>query len=161
MAIRRFLIQLHVCEERVRHGLQSVASEEHETLDEEQHALEVLILDTQTYYTVAHQLLKLAAQLLCKNDRNKLEEEPVFRTVGKIRNKLIRHAYVDSKADIPNSFGYSLVTGPSIVGTTDTTDPGLFVTHAGIVELLQKYSISNLWIADSIREKFNLSPAIP
>jgi hypothetical protein len=159
MAVRRFLIQLYVCEERVRRGLQSDTSQEHKTL-EEQHAREVLILDTQTYYTVAHHLLKLAAQLLRKNDRNRLEE-PVFKSVATIRNKLIRHAYVDSRVDIPNSFGYSVVTGPSIVGTTDTSDPGLFVTHAGILELLQKYSISNLWIADGIRQKLNLPPALP
>src|SRR4029077_6528846 len=56
-------------------------------------AVDALRLDTETYYTVANDLLGVIIQSLEPDDRPKLKNEPAYKTKRRIRSGLVRHAF--------------------------------------------------------------------
>ena len=105
---------------------------------------DILRLDTETFYTVAHDLLKLAALFVDKPSTFK--KEPAYTTICKIRSHLIRHAY-DTKmdGDTFGGFGISSVAGPELKagsGNTKTRDQGYLRNYEALMELLQRYEVT-------------------
>ncbi len=108
---------------------------------------EEMLLDVETYYTIAHQLLELASKLMPDDEAKRFKGEPTFRTIAAIRNHLVRHAYGDHRENDPyagsawsGSRGVILKGGTSLKGNQDA---GFTVNRESLQELLQKYNIQN------------------
>jgi hypothetical protein len=143
LGMTKLLAQLTILEHRIRTGWAIMATQGHSQVDGTW-TLESLFLDVETYYTVAHDCLKLAAILLSEKAAVGLKREPAFRHICHLRSQMIRHAYEKPDGDPDPSMGWSPETGPRLkAGSPDrrSHDPGFFINQNGLVALLDKYQV--------------------
>ena len=116
-------------------------------VDESWHfSFELINLDTETFYTVAHDLVKVIALLLEKPEKTRFEKESAYRAVCRIRNELIRHAY--DATPIGNAycgFGIGEPSGP-VLKCGSGADPndgfldeGLFRNRDALYAVCKEY----------------------
>jgi len=110
-----------------------------------------MYLDVEVYYTLVQKLLRLAVRLLPENERQKLKNEPTFKQIRAIRNRLVEHAYdTGSRENDPYSgYGWGAVCGVQVkAGSSMTTstdnDPGFFPNQKAVEELLSRYKVRAL-----------------
>ena len=102
----------------------------------------VLWLDTETYYTVAHDLLKVGVKILPQEKARRLKGERVYKIVAAIRNHLVRHAHDKPNGDPWPGFGITEEAGVLLKSGTPYSileDPGFVVNSRLIKDLLEKY----------------------
>ena len=109
---------------------------------------DVLELDVETYYTVAHDLLKLVSRLLSDDERKRFESEPTYKHLAAIRTHLIRHAYGSHPKNNPfpgrawhSKRGLILRAGSSL---RTVTDKGFFANRDALHDLVRRYKVGDL-----------------
>jgi hypothetical protein len=139
----KLLGQLTVLECRIRTGFSIAVKRRWDSPDEETWIVESLVLDVETYYTVAHDCLKLAEVLLGPEGVG-LKTEPTYRRICAIRSHMVRHAFDKNDGDPSPSLGWTPTSGPQLkCGSTVTgfQDPGFFENQRTFVALLEKYRL--------------------
>jgi hypothetical protein len=102
------------------------------------------MLDVETYYTVAHDILKLGEILMPDDQSRRFRKEPIYKQICRIRSSMVRHAYEKPDGDPYSGFGWSPDTGPRLkLGSPASgfTDPGFFENQQRLVALLDKYRL--------------------
>ena len=128
--------QLRIQDRRICQQFRKVVN--HQKVD-----IDVLVLDLETYYTVAHDLLKLMLRHLPKSRKPELESDATFKTICTIRDHLVRHAYDKARGDPYNCLVWNRERGPCLrLGspTPKFRDSGYFVNRENLMSLLEKYS---------------------
>jgi len=107
-----------------------------------------MLLDAETYYTIAYQLLQLASNLMPNDKARQFKKEPTFRTFAAIRNNLVQHAYGAYPQNDPyggcawsGARGIILKGGTALKGVQDN---GFVVNKKSLQELLAKYNVQAL-----------------
>lgn len=160
LGVRKLLRQIEILEGRVRREFSRLCSGEEEVEDE-------LILDLETFYTVAHDLLVLAATLLPRQQGASFKTSTGFKTISAIRTKLVRHAYDKPDGDPFNTFGWSAKDGPMLKGASPIRrfrDPGFFRNaeklHSGLDEFDVSLLILDRHTRELLREVVRSQPAV-
>ena len=110
---------------------------------------DVMLLDVETYYTITHDLLKLAQVLLPPLEAKRFKQEPTFKRILIIRNRLVRHAYDKPNGDPYSGFGWGVREGIQVKAGSSLPDladidPGFRLNDKDVEELLEKYGIRHL-----------------
>ena len=119
-----------------------------------QHAIDSideLVLDLETYYTVAADVLDLAQQLLPDIEQWALKTAPICKIIRKLRNRKIRHAYNKPNGDPYGGLAYNEKMGPALkLGSpyADFDDPGYYANKRGLDELLQTHLV--FWLYNPV-----------
>lgn len=103
---------------------------------------QALWLDTETYYTVAHDLLKLGAMLLPSDEAKSLKAERAYKIVAGVRSHLVRHAYDKPDGDPWPGFGIEEDGGVFLRRGSSRPkfeDPGFEVNACEITSVFDKY----------------------
>jgi len=118
-----------------------------------------LILDIETFYTIAADLLKILCQMIPPEGREKLQSETAYRRFMTIRNILIRHAYDKPNGDPHNGFAIGAVEGIMLKGGSPGSkfsDPGYFKNFQLFSELLDKYKVPPIQLPEESMQKLRL-----
>ena len=100
------------------------------------------MLDVETYYTVAHDLLKLASELLPQREGKQFRAEAAYKTISAVRTHLVRHAYGNRPENDPfagcawHATRGLILKGGSPLETVG--DPGFFQNRDALGNLLLK-----------------------
>jgi hypothetical protein len=137
--VQKLYRQLEILEKRIDRGYKAFTSKVKRTLRKQWWIRDTLILDLETYYTVAADLLKLIEGFLPDADRKKLRADSTYKTIQKIRNWVIRHSYDKPGSDPYSGFSWSDKTGIALKGGTPFSsqlDPGFLVNSKNLADLL-------------------------
>ncbi len=114
------------------------------------HLRDELVLDAETYYTIAHDLLTLAAGLMDASEKRRFRQEPAVKMIRTIRNHLVRHAFGGHRDNDPHC-GYAwgskdgiILKGGSLLGQRDA---GFFSNRDQLRALLKRYGITKIPMA--------------
>ena len=136
-AIRKLLRQLEIADARVRRDFTRYKAGLRHMGDDA-----FLILDLESYYTIAHGLLKLISKLLPGPASKKFQKEETYKRIARIRNQLIRHAYDKDWGDPFGGFAHNDRVGLRLKGSSPADsfrDPGFLVNRRDLTLLLNKY----------------------
>lgn len=136
-AVSKLLEQLAIIDRRIREPL--LATTEGRSLSRE--TASTLQLDTETFYTVAHDLFKLLELFLMEPAR--FRNEPANKKICRIRSQLVRHAFDKPDGNPYPGFGYSPVAGVMLKAGSQAAlvDPGYCANHAAAMGLLRRYGV--------------------
>jgi hypothetical protein len=146
MGVLKLTRQLSILDGRIKAGIERVYVQ-HQTASIE--SIAELVLDLETYYTVAHDALCLAEKLLAPGELRSFRTAPIRRTIRILRNQKIRHSYNKPDGDPYGGIAYSEEMGPALcLGSpyADFDDPGYYANRAALEELLSKNDV--YWLYD-------------
>ena len=147
MGIVRLIRQLRVAEQRIRTEFARLIESAALDPTEEWTLIEELTLDLETYYTVAFDLLKLAASLLPEHRRAPLRSDKTYKRIAVLRNQRTRHAYDKPDGIHDSGINWNENSGPSLHTTAShgISDPGFFVNWKNLDDLIIEYDITHLY----------------
>jgi hypothetical protein len=108
-------------------------------------ASDALRLDTETYYTVAHDLLGVIGQLVKPDQCARLKKEATYKTIRRIRSALVRHSFDKPDGDPYPGFGFGGASGVQLRTWNQNPpkgfrDPGFYENRRALHDLLHKYA---------------------
>ena len=110
VALDRLLAQIRLTDARVRNEMGKIAQiGTYESSGPE--LRELVRLDTETFYRIGHDVLKLVALFLKTRELHALKSDARFKAITSIRSALITHAYDGRHGDPSNVFGYDSLRG--------------------------------------------------
>jgi hypothetical protein len=139
--IARLLTQLEILEIRIRDAVTACLPPNPKT---DFLLFDVLRLDAETYYTVVFDTLKLIERFLPHEEAQEFRREAFYKTVRRLRNQLVRHAF-DQHGDPYPGCGIGELEGIVMKDGTAMRgfrDPGFFQNSIALLELLRKYRVS-------------------
>jgi hypothetical protein len=139
-AATRLLKQLVIIEDRIDSSWDVVWDQQRGDLHF--FVRDCLLLDVETYYTVAADLLKvLICMIPAGAEQTRFKNEPCYKKIMAIRNHLVRHAYDKPSGDPYNGFGLGSGVGLMLKSGTKFRDPGHEQNIADLKALLSRYEI--------------------
>jgi hypothetical protein len=135
-AFMKLLGQIAILDGRIRdHVTLAGRSPDHRRLAE-------MVLDTETFYTVAADALKLAALFLPVAEMKRFVTEPGYKTIQRIRSECVRHAYDKPDGDPYGGFGFGPEQGPVLkAGSGRREGKGYYADFQDFWQILQEYGI--------------------
>ena len=136
----KLLGQVAILDGRIRdHITLAGRSPDHKRLAE-------MVLDTETFYTVAADSLKLVALFFPLDEMKRFAAEPGYKTIQRIRSECVRHAYDKPDGDAYSGFGFGSQHGPARAavlkaGSGRKEGEGYFKDFHAFWQLLQDYGI--------------------
>jgi len=139
LAVRLF--QTEIAKVRIRNALEILV-----VPDFEYDALvsRIAHLDTETYYTVAFDVLKLVASFLPEGRAAAFKKEPTYATFAQIRSDLIRHPWKNGTEDPYSGFALDGAKGLILKGGSPYgkfCDPGFYANSEAFDELLKIHGV--------------------
>lgn len=132
------LRQLAIVDKRIREHMDGM---DHHGLGSDELS-DIIILDTETFYTVAHDALKVVELFLTPTELRALRGERAYKTICTIRSRLVRHAYDKPDGNPYSGYGYGPAYGPILkAGSNGVEDEGYLQHFAAFWSLLQRHKI--------------------
>jgi hypothetical protein len=162
-AYSKLLRQIEIADRRVRQGTQAFATAVGSNRWSQPGA--ELEFDAETFYTVAADLLKLAALII--PDRA-FTSDPVYKRIQSVRNHLIRHAYEYPDGVAYSGWGFGPDHGPVLKAGSGSpfATKGYFQDHADLLSFLARFGatqegMAKHWATLLSRRKTEESPEAP
>jgi len=133
MGISKLMRQLTILDGRIKVGIER----EFESIE----SIAELVLDLETYYTVAADVLDLGEELLPSGELPSFKAAPICTIIRKLRNLKVRHAYNKPNGEPYSGIGLSREMGPQLSPGSpyaEFEDPGYYANKAALEELLNK-----------------------
>ena len=73
---------------------------------------DLIVLDAETFYTVAHDVLKVVELFLSPSELGQFRSDRVYKKLCKIRSSRVRHAYDKPDGNPYSGYGYGSDCGP-------------------------------------------------
>jgi hypothetical protein len=149
MGITKLIRQLTILDGRIKVGIER----EFESIE----SIAELVLDLETYYTVAADVLDLAGELLPPSELPSFKAAPICKIIRKLRNLKVRHAYNKPDGEPYSGIGLSREMGPQLSPGSPYAkfeDPGYYANKAALEELINNnlvYWLYNPMLRNTLR----------
>jgi len=158
-AFMKLLRQLAIIDERIHGHMERMSLSGHGLGSD--NLSDVLVLDTETFYTVAQDALDVAGLFLTQTELKALRRDPAFKMICNIRSHRVRHAYNKPDGNPYSGYGYGPAYGPILkAGSDGVKDEGYLQHSAAFWSLLERHGIllptspSQPIVAPDLMERF-------
>jgi hypothetical protein len=131
----KLLRQIGIIDRRIRSNTGSTQSTSPVQFDE-------LLLDTECFYTIANDALKLIEVFLHRGERERFRAERPYKIICRLRSRSVRHAYDKPDGNSYPGFGFSPHSGLVLKAGSRASEESGYTEHfAEFWKMLQGHSI--------------------
>jgi hypothetical protein len=140
----KLLGQVAILDRRIREHMVATASSQPDK------PINELLLDTETFYTVAADALKLIGLFLMPDELKWFRADPTYKLICRIWSEMVRHAYDKPDGDTYSGFGYGLAEGLVLkAGSGRKGEPGYVANFQAFWGLLGKARDHNTLLSNA------------
>jgi hypothetical protein len=137
-AFMKLLRQIAITDKRIREHMKAL---DHGGLGSDELS-DMIVLDAETFYTVAHDAIKIAELFLAPNELSAFRGDRAYKTICKIRSNVVRHAYDKPDGNTYSGYGYGPAYGPILKAGSGLVDAQGYLQHfASFWSLLENHKI--------------------